>query len=135
MPAVAPFLVLTLNFVIALLLVGVAGSGSWLLRLLGRRAATLAALPLLNAGLLAAFVFGEDSYRRNDISRWEAYRSPGGALGPMFVLSVVVMAACAALLAHSGLQHRVRTLRVTALAGGLTALLLITPTVVAFSAN
>jgi hypothetical protein len=132
---VAPFLVITLNFVIALLLVGAAVSGDWLLRLVGRRTATLATLPLLNAGLLAAFVFGEDSYRRNDISRWEAYRSPGGALGPMFVGALLAMAACAALLVHSALLHRERTFRVSALVGGLTALLLITPTVIGFSAN
>jgi hypothetical protein len=132
---VSPFFLLSLNIAIALLLVGVAGWGGRLLRLLGRRAAALAVLPLLDAGLLAAFVFGEDSYRGNDISRWEAYRSPGGALGPMFVLSLLVLASCAAVLALSALRHRQRPFRVTALAGGLAALLLITPTVVGFSAN
>jgi hypothetical protein len=30
---------------------------------------------LLDAVLLAAFVFGEDSYRDNGTSRWDAYRS------------------------------------------------------------
>jgi hypothetical protein len=131
----APFLALTLNIVIALLLIGVASGGERLLRLLGRRTATLAALPLLSAAVLSAFVLGQDSYRGNDISRWEAYRSPGGALGPMFFLSILAMAACAALLVHAALQHRGGRLRVTALAGGLTALLLITPTLVGFSAN
>ena len=48
--------------------------------------------------MLTAYVFGEDSYRGNGISRWDAYRSPGGALGPMFVLSVALLAGCAALL-------------------------------------
>ena len=40
----------------------------------------LAALPLVNAVLVTVYVFGEDSYRGN-ISRWDTYRSPGGALG------------------------------------------------------
>ena len=62
----------------------------------------LALLPLLAAALLAAYVFGEDSYRDNGTSRWDAYRSPGGALGPMFVLSLGLMTLSAALLTFQG---------------------------------
>jgi len=87
------------------------------------------------AGLLASFVFGEDSYRGNGTSRWDAYRSPGGALGTMFVLSVVLMIAFAVLLAYAGLCCRERLLRATALAAGLTGLLLLTATYAGFSLN
>lgn len=85
--------------------------------------------------MLAVYVFGEDSYRGNDISRWEAYRSPGGALGPMFVLSVALMVGCAALLVYAGLQGRVRLVRATAFAGGLISLVLLTATIIGFSVN
>lgn len=80
-------------------------------------------------------MFGEDSYRGNGISRWDAYRSPGGALGTMFVLSVGLMVVSAALLAYAGLRGRNRLLRVTAFAAGITALLLLTPTSIGFSLN
>jgi hypothetical protein len=52
-----------------------------------RRLAVVAALPLVTATLLAAYAFGEDGYRRNGVSRRDAYRSPGGALGAMLVAS------------------------------------------------
>ena len=81
------------------------------------------------------YVLGEDSYRGNGISRWDAYRSPGGALGPMFVLSVGLMAVCAAALAYAALRGRERPVRVTALAGGLTCQVLLTATIVGFSSN
>ena len=47
---------------------------------LRKRAGALLALPFANVALLLIFVFSEDSYRRNGISRWDAYRSPGGLL-------------------------------------------------------
>ena len=50
----------------------------------------------------------------NNISRWDAYRSPGGALGWTFVLSVALMAVCAAVLFYAGLRGRDGLLRVTA---------------------
>ena len=106
-----------------------------LVHLLSRRSVALAALPLLSAVLLTVYVFGEDSYRRNGISRWEAYRSPGGALGPMFVLSVALMVGCAALLFYSGLRGRDHLLRATAFLGGLTSLVLLTATTIGFSLN
>ena len=62
-------------------------AGAWL----------LPALALASVALLVAFVFGEDSYRGNGVSRWEAYRTPGGALGPMFFATVVLLTLAAGL--------------------------------------
>ncbi len=95
----------------------------------------LIAVPLLTVGLLLAYVFGEDSYRDDGISRWDAYRSPGGALGPMLVVSVALMAICAALLIYAGLSRRRRLLRLTLLAEGTTALLLLNATIIGFTTN
>jgi hypothetical protein len=127
-------LVLLANFLVALALFAVAARES-LVRWLSGRSVTLAALPLLNAVLLTVYVFGEDSYRDNGISRWDAYRSPGGALGPMYVLSVALMAGCAALLIYADLRNRHRLFRVSAFVGGLTALALVTPTILGFTLN
>jgi hypothetical protein len=134
MDAVPTPLVLLANFLIALALFGVAASMS-LVRLLSRRSVTLAALPLVSAVLLTLYVFGEDSYRGNGVSRWDAYRSPGGALGPMYVLSVVLMAGCAALLFYASLRSRHSVFRVSAFVGGLTVLALVTPTILGFTLN
>jgi cell division protein FtsW (lipid II flippase) len=131
---VPPFLVLLVNAVVALALITV-GSIVLSLRGFSRQWAIGAALPLLSATLLAAFVFGEDSYRGNGISRWEAYRSPGGALGPMFFLSIAVMSTTAALLAHSGLRGRRGVFAVTTFTAGLACLFLVIPTIVGFSTN
>jgi hypothetical protein len=131
---VPPSAVVLVNLVVALLLVAVACIGR-LTRGRGRRSALVAALPLVTAGVLTAYVFGEDSYRGNGISRWDAYRSPGGALGPMFVLSVGLMVVSAALLAYAGLRGRRRLLRLTALAAAITALLLVTSTAIGFNLN
>jgi hypothetical protein len=106
-----------------------------LLHVLARRSAALAALPLVTAVLLIVYVFGEDSYRGNGISRWNAYRSPGGALGPMFVASVALMFVCAALLLYAGLRGRDRLLRLTAFVGGLASLMLVPATIIGFSSN
>lgn len=130
----SPGLVLLTNFVVALALLAVATSYR-LVRLLSRHSVALAALPLVTAVVVTLYVFGEDSYRGNGISRWDAYRSPGGALGSMYVLSVALMAGCAALLFYAGLQGRHRLLRVTALAGGLTSLILLTATILGFTLN
>ena len=73
-------LVLLANFLVALALFAVAARER-LVRWLSGRSVAVAALPLLNAVLLTLYVFDEDSYRGNGISRWDAYRSPGGALG------------------------------------------------------
>jgi hypothetical protein len=131
---VPPSTVVLVNLVVVLLLVAVACMGR-LTRGPGRWSALVAALPLVTAGVLTAYVFGEDSYRGNGISRWDAYRSPGGALGPMFVLSVGLMVVSAALLAYAGLRGRRPLLRLTALAAAITALLLVTPTAIGFNLN
>jgi hypothetical protein len=98
---VSVFLVNTLVGVVLI----VVSIGARLTRQRSRWWAGLALLPLLAAALLAAYVFGEDSYRDNGDSRWDAYRSPGGALGPMFVLSLGLMTLSAALLAFAGLSR------------------------------
>jgi hypothetical protein len=126
--------VLLANFLVVLALSALAARGSFVRSLSGRSGA-FAVLPLLDAVLLTLYVFGEDSYRGNGISRWDAYRSPGGALGPMYVLSVALMAGCAALLLYAGLRDSDRLFRVSAFIGGLTALALITPTILGFSLN
>jgi hypothetical protein len=100
-----------------------------------RRWTLLSALPLVDGALLATYVFGEDTYRSGGVSRWDAYRSPGGAAGAMFVASLAVLALCTASLVYSGLEERPRYFKVSALAGGLGALLLVTPTIIAFGSN
>ena len=127
-----PVLLTNLLVGVALLVVAISDR---LVRSLSRYSVALAALPLLTAILVTAYVFGEDSYRGNGISRWDAYRSPGGALGPMFVLSVALMVACAALLFYAGIRGRDRLLRVTAFAGALSSLVLVTATIVGFGLN
>jgi len=129
-----PGFVLLANLSVGALLVAVAGA-SRLARVLVRRSVTLASLPLLIAAVLSVYVFGEDSYRGNGISRWDAYRSPGGALGSIFVLSVALMAVCAAGLVHAGLGAKERLFRVAAFAGGMTSLILLTATIIGFTAN
>ena len=89
----------------------------------------------MNAVVVTAYVFGEDTYRGNGISRWDAYRSPGGALGPMYVVSVALMAGCVTLLFYAGLRGRDGLLRLTALVGGLTSLVLLTATILGFTLN
>lgn len=125
--------VLLASLAIAAALLVVAGSR--LREGLARGWGTLAALPLLIALLLILYVFGEDSYRGNGISRWDAYRSPGGALGPMFVLSLALLCACAGLLLYAGLRGRARLLRASALAGGLVSATLVTATILGFTLN
>lgn len=129
----SPAIVLLANLATAatLLVAGVAR----VVRTQGHPSVGLAALPLVAASLLTVYVFGEDSYRGNGITRWDAYRSPGGALGPMFVLSVAALVACSAALAYAGVRRRDRVFRITALAGGLTSLLLVTATIIGFTAN
>jgi hypothetical protein len=129
----APFVVLLLNLLAAAALLFL---GATTRRLRGPgRAALAGGLPLLSAVLLAVFVFGDDSYRDDGTSRWDAYRSPGGALGTLFVLSVMMMAACAALLVYSAVRARTGLFRWTALVAGVASLVLLTPTIIGFSSN
>jgi hypothetical protein len=102
---------------------------------LKRRLVLFAALPLLDAALLAVYVFGEDTYRRGGITRWEAYRSPGGALGPLFVGCLIFSVACAALLAYAALRDRRRVFRVTAALAAAAGVFVIIPTIIGFGAN
>jgi hypothetical protein len=95
----------------------------------------LLALPLASIALLLLFVFGEDSYRGNGISRWDAYRSPGGALEPMFFATVALMALAAGSMVVAVLQHRRRLIQASAQGAAVVALLLGIPTVIGFSAN
>jgi uncharacterized membrane protein YdcZ (DUF606 family) len=130
----APELVLLITILVAGALLAVTFDDR-LRRLLSRRYVILAALPLLTAALLTAYVFGEDSYRGNGISRWDAYRSPGGALGPMFVLSILLLAACAGVLLFAAVRKRARLLRAAALGGAVTSLALVMPTIFGFTLN
>jgi hypothetical protein len=131
---VSPSVVLLVSVLAGAGLLVIAGNRR-LVHLLSRRSAALAALPLVTAVLLIVYVFGEDSYRGHGISRWNAYRSPGGALGPMFVASVGFMVVCAALLVYAGLRGRGRLLRLAAFVGGLASLVLVPATIIGFSSN
>ena len=95
----------------------------------------LAVVPLAYVALLVAFVFGEDSYRANGISRWDAYRTPGGALEPMFFATVALMALAAASMILAVAQKRGRLMRASALGATGVALFLGIPTVMGFSLN
>jgi hypothetical protein len=93
------------NLLVALIL-GTVGVIGFLSRRPNRTSAGLALLPLIDAAVLVGFVFGEDSYRDNGISRWDAYR-----------------------------RGRRQLLASTACLAGTTALLLVTATIIGFSAN
>jgi hypothetical protein len=126
--------VLVANFATSAVLIGAAVT--WLARPRPARATwLLAAFPVVTSVLLCVYVFGEDSYRGNGISRWEAYRSPGGALGSMFVLSVLLLALCAALIVVGSRLVSRRLLAATMLAGGLVSLALVTATILGFTLN
>jgi hypothetical protein len=130
MPVLA---VLICNTLTAIILLAV-GSSERFARGIALQAAAVV-LPLVNAALLSAYVLGEDDYRDNGISRWDAYRSPGGALGPIFVVSVGLMVVCGLLLGYALLRPQARVVRPTAFVGGLAALFLVTPTIMGFTLN
>jgi hypothetical protein len=117
----------------ALLLVAAAFAPSALLS--SKRAAALALLPLVDLILLVRYVFGEDGYRGGGISRWEAYRSPGSASAPLFVISATVLAAAVILICVAAWQQRPRRVRLATLATGLACVFLVTVTVIAFALN
>ena len=124
--------VVLVDGLVGAVLIGVS-IGDRLTRRCSRSWAVLALLPLLAAALLAAYVFGEDSYRGDGVRRWDAYRSPGGALGPMFVLSLGLMTLLAALLAFAGLRGRAAFSAVDLVRAGATALFLLNATALGFS--
>jgi hypothetical protein len=99
------------------------------------RTCLLPAVSLAYVALLFAYVFGEDSYRGNGISRWDAYRSPGGALEPMFWATVALMVLAAGSMVLAIVQHRGRLMRASAIGATAVALLLGIPTLMGFSLN
>jgi hypothetical protein len=129
---VPPIIVIAANALVALcpLLLTGGGEPDW-----RARARLLPALPLASVALLIAFVFGEDSYRGNGISRWDAYRSPGGALAPLFIATVVLMTLAASLMIFAVVRDRRHLGRASVLGAAAVALLLAIPTVIGFSAN
>jgi hypothetical protein len=107
-------------------------------RKLGRgrvRQLVFSPLLLLTAGLLAAYVFSEDTYRNDGISRWDAYRSPGGALGGMFIASVASLTLSSALVAYAGFRNDSGLFRWASSGAGVCSLLLVMPTIIGFSTN
>lgn len=129
-----PAIVLAVNLITAAVLLLLAASNRVVL-LPSRYAAGLALLLVLDAALLTAYVFGDDSYRDTGISRWDAYRSPGGALGPMFVASLILMVVAAGILIFAALRGKAHLIRSTALVAGVMCLFLVTPTIAGFSSN
>lgn len=99
------------------------------------RTRLLPAVPLAYVALLVAYVFGEDSYRGNGISRWDAYRSPGGALEPMFFATVALMALAAGSMLVAIVRHLDGLIRASAVGAAAVALLLGIPTLMGFSLN
>jgi hypothetical protein len=118
------------NLVVASLLAVVAARAT---RAALRRTAIAAVV--LDAGILVAFVFSEDTYRGSGISRWDAYRSPGGALGGMFIASVAALLMIAVILAYAELRRSLRLFRAGSISGTACALFLIVPTIIGFSTN
>jgi hypothetical protein len=94
-----------------------------------------ALIPAGLAALLVLYVTMDDTYRDDGTSRWDAYRSPGGALGLLFGASLVLLGACAVALAVTAFSRRPRGYRVTALLGALAVVLVVLPTVAGFSLN
>ena len=129
MPPVVPF---AATVVVALcpLLVPRDSASAWV-----ARTCLLLAVPLAYVALLFAYVFGEDSYRRNGISRWDAYRSPGGALEPMFWATVALMVLAVGAMMLAIVQRRGRLIRASAIGAVAVALLLGIPTLMGFSLN
>jgi hypothetical protein len=133
--SIAPFWVLLVTGVGGVVLLCIALAGERVLSGGDRRRASLALVPALDAALLAAFVFGEDTYRDNGTSRWAAYRSPGGALGPMLVVSLAMLVMSAVLLVVLAYTGHASAQRATCAVVGVAMLGLVVPTVVGFSTN
>src|SRR3954468_1746239 len=94
-----------------------------------------AVVPVGLAVLLVLYVAGDDTYRDDGSSRWDAYRLAGGALGPLFVASLVLLGCCALALAATALSRRPRAYRLTALLGAFAVVFVVVPTVAGFSLN
>jgi hypothetical protein len=96
--------------------------------------AALAVLPLVGAAVMTLYVFSEDDYRDNGTTRWDAYRSPGGELDEMFVVSVALAVVSAAVIAYGALSGRATVLRAAA-SGAAIAVMVFVPTTIGFTAN
>mgnify|MGYP006315691637 CR=1 FL=1 len=134
LPQVPSFLV----FVVCLLgPVALLGAGAYALTVprLGRWSRAFTILPLLFATLLAAYVFGEDSYRGNGISRWDAYRSPGDDLGVLFVVTMLALIGCSGALGYAALRDRRWQFASWAFVTVSGAMLLMFATFIGFSNN
>lgn len=129
MPAIVP-LAATLVVALCPFLVPRVSAREW-----STRTRLLPAAPLAYVALLFAYVFGDDRYRGNGISRWDAYRSPGGALEPMFFATVALMVLAAGLMLLAVVKHRRRLMRASALGATAIALFLGIPTLMGFSLN
>jgi hypothetical protein len=131
---VPPFFLLLYDLFLAVTLLAAVVSVRTMQRLgLGHLA--VAALVLLDAVFLAGFVFGEDSYRDNGVSRWDAYRSGWDALGLMFVTSIVVLIGGGVLLAVATTRDRGRHFAVAGAVVVVAAVFLVVPTIIGFSNN
>jgi hypothetical protein len=128
-------LVLLANLVTVALLGGGGALAAAFPRRVLRAASVLGAVPVAMAVALCVYVFGEDDYRDNGISRWDAYTSPGGELDELFIVSVAGLAASAVLMAIAGLRGRSRLFLAAAVGGAVTSLLLVTATIVGFTVN
>jgi hypothetical protein len=96
--------------------------------------AVLAVVPVGAAATMVAFVLAEDTYRDNGTSRWDAYRSPGGALGELFVASVTAACLAGILVACGAVAGRPAITRAALVIAALVLLVFVLITV-EFSAN
>ena len=98
------------------------------------RLAALALVPAAAAVAMVAFVLSEDDYRDNGTSRWDAYRSPGGELGEVFVGCVAAAVVAAVLIAY-GASRRPPQFTKAALLAAAFVLFAFIPITVQLSAN
>ena len=99
------------------------------------RTRLLPVVPLVYVALLFAYVFGEDSYRGNGISRWDAYRNPGGALEPMFLATVTLMVLAGGFMILAAARQQGGLMRASTVGATVVAVFLGIPTVMGFSLN
>lgn len=129
MPPVVLFAA-TVLVALCVFLVPRVGASEWKVR-----ARLLPVVPLVYVVLLVAYVFGEDSYRGNGISRWDAYRSPGGALEPMFFATVALMILAGGFMILAAARQQGGLMRASTLGATVVAVFLGIPTVMGFSLN
>jgi hypothetical protein len=128
-PPVVPFAA-TVLVALCVFLVPRVGAAEWKVR-----TRLLPVAPLVYVALLFAYVFGEDSYRGNGISRWDAYRSPGGALEPMFFATVALMVLANGFMILAAARQQGRLMRASTVGATVVAMFLGIPTIMGFSLN